>query len=152
MNIESYGKSHMKKNNNIAIIALLISFICLWSVHFFDINDKAPVTPTSSPVLITSSPIQREENIKEYTFRNEKLLKSHYEKHGIEMGFSTEEEYQTAASLVVNNPKVLHKKEKEDNDDVYYLEETNEFVIISTDGYIRTYFNPNSGIEYYNRQ
>ena len=92
------------------------------------------------------------ENIKEYTFRNEKLLKSHYEKHGIEMGFSTEEEYQTAASLVVNNPKALHKKEKEDNDDVYYLEETNEFVIISTDGYIRTYFNPNSGIEYYNRQ
>lgn len=142
----------MKKNNNIAIIALLISFICLLSFHFFDINDKAPVTPTSSPVLITSSPIQREENIKEYTFRNEKLLKSHYEKHGIEMGFSTEEEYQTAASLVANNPKALHKKEKEDNDDVYYLEETNEFVIISTDGYIRTYFNPNSGIEYYNRQ
>ena len=142
----------MKKNNNIAIIALLISFICLLSFHFFDINDKAPVTPTSSPVLITSSPIQREENIKEYTFRNEKLLKSHYEKHGIEMGFSTEEEYQTAASLVVNNPKALHKKEKEDNDDVYYLEETNEFVIVSTDGYIRTYFNPNSGIEYYNRQ
>lgn len=142
----------MKKNNNIAIIALLISFICLLSFHFFDINDKAPVTPTSSPVLITSSPIQREENIKEYTFRNEKLLKSHYEKHGIEMGFSTEEEYQTAASLVVNNPKALHKKEKEDNDDVYYLKETNEFVIISTDGYIRTYFNPNSGIEYYNRQ
>ena len=142
----------MKKNNNIAIIALLISFICLLSFHFFDINDKAPVTPTSSPVLITSSPIQREENIKEYTFRNEKLLKSHYEKHGIEMGFSTEEEYQTAASLVVNNPKALHKKEKEDNDDVYYLEETNEFVIISTDGYIRTFFNPNSGIEYYNRQ
>lgn len=142
----------MKKNNNIAIIALLISFICLLSFHFFDINDKAPVTPTSSPVLITSSPIQRKENIKEYTFRNEKLLKSHYEKHGIEMGFSTEEEYQTAASFVVNNPKALHKKEKEDNDDVYYLEETNEFVIISTDGYIRTYFNPNSGIEYYNRQ
>lgn len=88
----------------------------------------------------------------EYHFRNENLLESHYEKHGIEMGFSTEEEYQTAASLVVNNPKALHKKEKEDNDDVYYLEETNEFVIVSTDGYIRTYFNPNSGIEYYNRQ
>ena len=142
----------MKKNNNIAINKQIKEISCLLSFHFFDINDKAPVTPTSSPVLITSSPIQREENIKEYTFRNEKLLKSHYEKHGIEMGFSTEEEYQTAASLVVNNPKALHKKEKEDNDDVYYLEETNEFVIISTDGYIRTYFYPNSGIEYYNRQ
>lgn len=142
----------MKKNNNIAIIIVLITFICLFSLQIFNSNDKAPVTPTSSPVLITSSPIQKEENIKEYTFRNEKLLKSHYEKHGIEMGFSTEEEYQTAASLVVNSPMALHKKEKEDNDDVYYLEETNEFVIISTDGYIRTYFNPNSGIEYYYQQ
>lgn len=142
----------MKKNNNIAIITVLITFICLFSLQIFNSNDKTPVIPTSSPVLITSSPIQKEENIKEYTFRNEKLLKSHYEKHGIEMGFSTEEEYQTAASLVVNNPKALHKKEKEDNDDVYYLEETNEFVIISTDGYIRTFFNPNSGIEYYDRQ
>lgn len=142
----------MKKNNNIAIITVLITFICLFSLQIFNSNDKAPVTPTSSPAAITSSPIQKEENIKDYTFRNEKLLKSHYEKHGIEMGFSTEEEYQTAASLVVNNPKALHKKEKEDNDDVYYLEETNEFVIISTDGYIRTYFYPNSGIEYYNRQ
>ena len=141
----------MKKNNNIAIITVLITFICLFSLQIFNSNDKTPVTQTFSPVLITSSPIQKEENIKEYTFRNEELLKSHYEKHGIEMGFSTEE-YQTAASLVVNNPKALHKKEKEDNDDVYYLEETNEFVIISTDGYIRTYFNPNSGIEYYNRQ
>ena len=141
----------MKKNNNIAIITVLITFICLFSLQIFNSNDKTPVTQTFSPVLITSSPIQKEENIKEYTFRNEELLKSHYEKHGIEMGFSTEE-YQTAASLVVNNLKALHKKEKEDNDDVYYLEETNEFVIVSTDGYIRTYFNPNSGIEYYNRQ
>ena len=27
----------------------------------------------------------------QYTFRNEKLLKEHFEKHGIEMGFSSEE-------------------------------------------------------------
>ena len=52
----------------------------------------------------------------------------------------------------MNNPNALHKNEKEDNDDVYYLEETNEFVIVSTDGYIRTYFYPDSGIDYYNKQ
>ena len=61
MNIESYGESHMKKNNNIAIITVLITFICLFSLQIFNSNDKAPVTPTSSPVLITSSPIQKEE-------------------------------------------------------------------------------------------
>ena len=48
--------------------------------------------------------------------------------------------------------EVLHKIEAEDGDDVYYLESTNEFVIVSTDGYIRTYFKPEDGIEYYNRQ
>ncbi len=68
------------------------------------------------------------------------------------MGFATAEEYLAAANKVISSPKVLHKKEAEDNDDVYYLEESNEFVVVSTDGYIRTYFLPEDGIRYYNRQ
>lgn len=89
---------------------------------------------------------------KTYTFRNQKLLNSHYEKHGKDMGFSSAKEYEKAASAVVTNPDALHKTEAEDGDDVYYVESTNEFVIVSTDGYIRTYFNPDAGIAYYNRQ
>lgn len=85
-------------------------------------------------------------------FRNAKMLDEHFQKHGMEMGFSSAEEYQAAAAAVVNNPDSLHKLEAEDGDDVYYLESTNEFVIVSTDGYIRTYFKPDDGIEYYNRQ
>lgn len=85
-------------------------------------------------------------------FRNAKMLDEHFQKHGIEMGFSSAEEYQAAAAAVVNNPDSLHKLEAEDGDDVYYLESTNEFVIVSTDGYIRTYFKPDAGIDYYNRQ
>ena len=88
----------------------------------------------------------------EYSFRNNKRLEEHYEKHGKEMGFKDAESYEEAASAVVNNPNSLHKTEKEDGDDVYYLESTNEFVVVSTDGYIRTYFNPNRGIDYYNSQ
>ena len=88
----------------------------------------------------------------EYTFRNENRLEDHYEKHGKEMGFKDAESYEEAASDVVNNPEALHKIEKEDGDDVYYLKDTNEFVVVSGDGYIRTYFNPNDGINYYNRQ
>ncbi len=87
-----------------------------------------------------------------YKFRNESLLNQHYEKHGRDMGFKSAEEYEQAAAAVPNNPNVLHKTEKEDGDDVYYVENTNEFVIISTDGYIRTYFNPDLGIDYYNKQ
>ena len=86
------------------------------------------------------------------TFRKEGNLTSHYEKHGVEMGFSSEEEYLEAANAVINHPDSLHKLEAEDGDDVYYLEATNEFVVVSQDGYIRTYFCPEDGIDYYNRQ
>ena len=39
-----------------------------------------------------------------------------------------------------------------DGDDVYYLEEKNGFVIVSVDGYIRTFFYPDDGLDYFNRQ
>ncbi len=85
-------------------------------------------------------------------FRSKKLLNDHYNKHGIDMGFGSAKEYEAAAAAVVANPSALHKTEKEDGDDVYYVEATNEFVVVSTDGYIRTYFCPDSGIKYYNKQ
>ena len=68
------------------------------------------------------------------------------------MGFADAESYLAAANAVVVNPDALHKTEKEDGDDIYYVEATNEFVVVSSDGYIRTYFNPSAGIDYYNRQ
>ena len=91
-------------------------------------------------------------NSSELHFRNDTLLNEHYQKHGIEMGFSSASAYEAAARSVVENRDALHKTEAEDGDDVYYVESTNEFVIVSTDGYIRTYFKPNDGIDYYNRQ
>lgn len=89
---------------------------------------------------------------KNYYFRNQKLLDQHYNKHGKEMGFKSAAAYEAAASKVINNPNALHKTEKEDGDYVYYVKSSNEFVILSTDGYIRTYFNPSGGLDYYNRQ
>lgn len=87
-----------------------------------------------------------------YTFRSEKYLKEHFEKHNSDFGYANEQEYLDGANRVINDKNALHKTEAEDGDDVYYLENTNEFVIVSTDGYIRTYFKPSRGIEYYNKQ
>ena len=87
-----------------------------------------------------------------YYFRNEKLLNDHYEKHGKEMGFDSPKSYEAAANEVINHPDTLHRIEDEDGDDVYYLEETNGFVIVSIDGYIRTFFYPDDGLDYFNRQ
>ena len=97
---------------------------------------------------------QEEEYVSEitYSFRNEKLLNDHYEKHGKEMGFDSAESYEFAANEVINHPDTLHRIEEEDGDDVYYLEENNGFVIVSIDGYIRTFFYPDDGLDYFNRQ
>lgn len=88
----------------------------------------------------------------EYKFRNKNLLNQHFEKHGKDMGFADAKAYEKAASDVVNNKSALHKTEEEDGDDIYYVESTNEFVVVSTDGYLRTYFNPDRGLDYFNRQ
>ena len=123
------------------------------------INASESIEDTSANVVSTdvqesTTKVSASDNAqtKTYKFRNQKLLNSHYEKHGKDMGFASAKEYEKAASAVVTNPDALHKTEAEDGDDVYYVESTNEFVVVSTDGYIRTYFNPDAGIAYYNRQ
>ena len=73
-------------------------------------------------------------------------------KHGGEFGYSTKEEYLKGANEVVASAFSKHKKEAEDGDDIYYDAENNEIVFVSEDGYIRTYFKPSDGINYYNRQ
>lgn len=87
-----------------------------------------------------------------YTFRTQEQFEDHFEKHGIEMGYKTPEAYLLGANQVIASDDSLHKLEAEDGDDVYYLESTNEFVVLSEDDYIRTYFLPDDGIEYYYRQ
>ncbi len=111
-------------------------------------------TEASALEVVTESKTEAttEDATEEYTFKNNYRLEDHFEKHGKEMGFKDAESYEDAASDVVNNPEALHKTEKEDGDDIYYVEKTNEFVVVSPDGYIRTYFNPDDGINYYNRQ
>ncbi len=111
---------------------------------------KATATPkpTKEPVVTEAPEIE----LTNYWFRTKKLRDSHFEKHGIEMGFETPEEYIEAANRVICNPDALHKLEAEDNDHVYFIEETNEFVVLSQDGYLRTYYIANGGIDYFNRQ
>ena len=87
-----------------------------------------------------------------YCFKTEQLLSEHFEKHRDEFTYQTMQEYEQGAVAVIENPNALHKTELEDGDDVYYLEETNEFVIVSPDSYIRTYFKPEDGIDYFQRQ
>lgn len=149
----------IKKFNSVIAVFLTIAMLI---ASLTGLTGCGTASDTDKQQTFTQDTVQSAESIdntdkasntnKTYTFRNQKLLNSHYEKHGKDMGFSSAKEYEKAASAVVTNPKALHKTEAEDGDDVYYVESTNEFVIVSTDGYIRTYFNPDAGIAYYNRQ
>lgn len=125
-----------------------------------DIPEETEIITESETESIFSQEAQEiftdDDNYVEYHFRNEKLLNQHFEKHGSEFesdfGYQTAEEYEKGASDVINNPEALFKTEAEDGDGVYYIEESNEFVILSTDGYIRTYFRPTGRINYFNKQ
>lgn len=132
-----------RRGNCISYFAALIVMLVIVFLVFFGDEIKAKVF--NDDTVTTNAEV-------ELKFRNDSLLNDHYNKHGIDMGFTSAQSYQEAAAKVVENSASLHKKEAEDGDDVYYLESTNEFVIVAKDGYIRTYFCPEDGIEYYNRQ
>lgn len=140
----------MNKETTQRLVSMLICLLVI--IIGMNIKHSQEQQAASQETVVEQSQTHQTEKEPTYTFRDEERRESHYQKHGVEMGFSSAEEYEKAASEVVENKDALHKTEKEDGDDVYYLEETNEFVIVSTDGYIRTYFNPSNGIDYYNRQ
>lgn len=169
------NNGHNKLLLNNTVLRYIISALILISIIIIYMNSVPPQDGedtfnnpiiSSSPALISEtfecSPIsgnnsEAESNAAEYTaltytFRNEELLQQHYEKHGNEFTYSTIEEYVLGANRVIASKDALTKTEAEDGDLIFYLEETNEIVFLSGDGYIRTYFKPKDGIRYYERQ
>lgn len=158
---ESNGATVKKTGVASAIVLFLLALAKVFYPE--NVTDNQLVPPVDTPYVqdVDEQDIEISDldevaneiaNEKNYTFKSEKNLNEHFEKHGGEFSYKTAKEYEQGASKVVNNPMALHKLEEEDNDDVYYLESTNEFVIVSTAGYIRTYFKPSDGIDYFNRQ
>lgn len=138
----------------IAILAVLLGGTSVVGSEFGNETVANPQEIISEQQQLENQVVQEASPIEiiNYCFRNEKLLQEHYEKHGIEMGFDSAKSYEAAANEIINHPDTLHRIEEEDGDDVYYLEENNGFVIVSVDGYIRTFFYPDDGLEYFNRQ
>lgn len=136
------------------IAAVVLAIGIFWGGKYFSLPDNDIESALNGSEVSATTPdfSLNAEYEKTYKFRNADILNDHFEKHGNSMGFATAEEYEKAAGNVINSPNVLHKTEKEDGDDVYYLEATNEFIIVSTDGYIRTYFKPDDGKDYFDRQ
>ncbi len=113
-------------------------------------TSKPETTTSKKPE--TSKPESSKEEVF-YYFRNQGLYDSHYEKHGHEFGNITKEEYLQKANDLINSdsPDILTKYE-DDGDFMYFNKKTDEFLVLAPDGYIRTYFIPDDGIDYWNRQ
>lgn len=137
---EASGKPRRKGLPMWAKIAVLVLIAAVIAIRLIPFSPQDPADPGYHG------------EYKEYYFRSDKYLNEHYEKHGIEMGYGSPEEYRQGACDVINDPESLYKVEAEDGDDVYYREATNDFVVVSTDGYIRTYFRPDSGMKYFEKQ
>lgn len=142
-NIHKNYKSNSQKKTfrNIIAAGLVLIVLLLGKLFNIDINWQEIRTNFGT-----------QENNVSLEFRNETLWEEHFEKHGSEFGYKSKEEYLKGANEVINSSTSKHKTEAEDGDEIYYDEEKNEIVFVSTDGYIRTYFKPNDGINYYNRQ
>lgn len=143
--------AHSNKNNlrtllEKAIYGIVVLAIALAGALF---GGQAVNTGAPAPQEAASRQEQTEQ-ASSLTFRNEDRLESHYLKHGIDMGYDSADDYQAGANAVISNPSALHKTQAEDGDDVYFLKKTGEFVVVSQQGYIRTYFIADE--DYYDRQ
>lgn len=135
------GSSTKMKTIIVSLLAYAIIFVVIAGgifLHETNDNYKDP-----SETTVASEDV-------EYTFKSQFKLSSHFEKHGKEVNCKTEQEYVEKANAVIENKDAMHKNEKEDGDDIYFIESTGEIVFVSKDDYIRTYFIADK--DYFERQ
>lgn len=121
-----YNVKHFQKEND----NLQENITSGVKVHYAESNKSSSINKSNPKSKNSRSTL---------TFRNKGLLMQHYDKHGSEMGCSSAEEYENEAARVAQSRSALRKRQG-DGDTCYYIESTREFVVVSNDGYIRTYF------------
>lgn len=142
------------KNNaaKISLPIVIVGVLLCFYAAVFGHGDKNTVPDTTASQTGTSV-TQTQQKARNYSFKSKKSLNEHFEKHGADTYCKSAEEYLEKANAVINNPDALTKIETDDGDGdrVFYIEETDEIVFLSTDDYIRTYFIC-SGKDYFDRQ
>lgn len=85
-------------------------------------------------------------------FSSAEVLKVHYEKHNEEFGVLSVSKYLRRANELADRPLSgdVVSLERSDGSISKYCFSPNEFVVVNSDGTIRTFFKPESGEEYWN--
>lgn len=79
-------------------------------------------------------------------------LDEHFAKHGAELGITTKHEYLARARALVRGGPGVDTLRQRDGDTCYFRDATGEFAVLSASGVLRTYFRPNDGRRYFERQ
>lgn len=153
---------NISKNNKSKMFSLVIIILGILWVSFNNLDllnenqdplstDGVETTEAYASQTETPATTTADTNTYSYTFRYQDLYDQHFEKHGHEFGDITKEEYLAIANALFTSDEALRKTES-DGDLLFYDVASNTFGVLSEDGYIRTCFKPDDGIEYWNRQ
>ena len=93
----------------------------------------------------------KSEDIINVEFESSKLFARHYEKHQEEFGGITKTEYLEKANQFLREPlsEDVEQLERSDGSISRYKFSTNEFLVVTKEGKLRTYFKPTGGVAYW---
>jgi len=138
----------------IAIIVAMVAFILKAEQSFIiAVAATAVFTAIKYIVSLFNGKVFIQEfdtSVYKYTFYDTNSMVNHYVKHGKQTDSESMEDYLYKANKVITDKNSLTKKQKKDNDTIFYNKRTNEFVVVAKAGYVRTYFIASD--KYYNKQ
>jgi pyocin large subunit-like protein len=130
----------------------LAVFVALWAfVLCFGCANPAPLQ------MDQGHKNQAVQHVSNAQFRSAQLFNNHYTKHVLqqkEFGSISKEEYLHLAQTLVSQKEggSILVKHKSNGDTLFFDKKSGEFAVLSGDGYIRTFFKPQDGVAYFNRQ
>jgi pyocin large subunit-like protein len=82
-------------------------------------------------------------------FRTAEGLVDHFTRHAAEFGYNTPEAYLQGAQNLASGGEGVQTFVRAGGDQLFYRAATNEFGVVSADGFLRTYFRPEAGLDYW---
>lgn len=110
----------------------------------------SPLFQRNSRDMEVYIPVAR--NVEGLNFATQERLNEHFNKHASEFGYRNPDEYLQGARKLISAGQEVLTHSRSDGDKLFYDPGKNEFAVLSARGYIRTYFKPNSGYQYWQRQ
>ena len=132
----------------VALFFVAFAYACNSSSKQTDASktQKAPPASASDPRPVITRP--------DVGFASHQRLVEHYQKHGREFGSITMEAYLRQAQELRDRPAIGNVLESVRADGVisHFDRASGAFIAFNPDGVIRTYFRPNDGEAYFQRQ